>query len=56
MRSGVEQRLCLDSLFLHEDVASLRGSREFQLRSFLSLSFEWCGFYQELQYKSLQGG
>ena len=55
MQSGVEQSVRLGILFLHKDVCSLRRSREFQVRDFLSLSFTWCGFYQELQYKSLHG-
>jgi len=55
MRSVVERSLSLVNSFLHEDVLSLRGSREFQIRGFLSLSFEWFSLYKELQYKSLQG-
>ena len=39
MRSGVEQSVCSGSVFLHEDVLSLRGSREFQVRSLLSRPF-----------------
>jgi len=39
MRSGVEQRVRLGSVFLHEDVARLRGRRKFQVRGLLSLPF-----------------
>jgi len=56
MQSEVEQSVRLGSVFSDEDVASLRGSRKFQVRAFLSLSFVWCGYYQTLQYKSLHRG
>jgi hypothetical protein len=39
MRNGVEQSVRFGSLFLHEDVLSLRGRRKFQVRSLLSLPF-----------------
>ena len=56
MQSRVERSLHLGSVFLHENVLSLRGSRKCLNWSFLSLPFVWCSFYQELQYKSLQRG
>ena len=55
MQIGVERSLNFVNSFLHEGVREPRGSRKFQVRSFLSLSFTWCGYYQERQYKSLQG-
>jgi len=45
MHRGVEQSVRLGSVFFHEDVAWLRGRRKFYIRSFLSVSFEWCGLW-----------
>ena len=52
MRSVVERSLSLVNSFLHEDVLSLRGSRKFQVRGFLSLSFEWFGSIKDYNAKA----
>jgi hypothetical protein len=51
MRSEVEQSVRLGSVFLHEDVCSLRGSREFQVRDFFCLSFEWFSLIKDYNTK-----
>jgi hypothetical protein len=56
MRSVIERSVRLVTAFLHEYMRSLRGSRKCYIRSVLYLSFVWCGYYQELQYKSLHRG